>query len=42
LVSAGLLAVFGLLLMFDRLWWLTAQMTNFLDQLGLDNWVELG
>jgi len=42
LVSAGLLAVFGLLLMFDRLWWLTAQFTNFLDWLGLDTLVELG
>lgn len=42
LVSAGILAVFGLLLMFDRLWWLTAQLTNFLDWLGLDSLVELG
>lgn len=42
LASAGLLAVFGLLLMFDRLWWLSAQLTNFLDWLGLSSLVELG
>jgi cytochrome c-type biogenesis protein len=42
LASAAVLAVFGLLLMFDRLWWLTAQLTNFLDWLGLDSLVELG
>jgi cytochrome c-type biogenesis protein len=41
-LSAGVLAVFGLLLMFDRLWWLTAQFTNFLDSLGLNSFVELG
>ena len=35
-------AAFGLLLMFDRLWWLSAQLTNFLDWLGLDSVVELG
>ena len=42
LASAALLAVFGLLLMFDRLWWLSAQLTNFLDWLGLDSLVQLG
>jgi cytochrome c-type biogenesis protein len=42
LASAALLAVFGLLLMFDRLWWLSAQLTNFLDWLGLSSLVELG
>ena len=42
LASAALLAVFGLLLMFNRLWWLSAQLTNFLDWLGLDSLVELG
>jgi cytochrome c-type biogenesis protein len=42
LISAGVLAIFGLLLMFDRLWWLSAQLTNFLDWLGLDSIVELG
>ena len=41
-VSAGILAVFGLLLMFDRLWWLNAQLARFLDWLGLDSIVELG
>ena len=42
LASAALLAIFGLLLMFDRLWWLSAQLTNFLDSLGLSSLVELG
>jgi cytochrome c-type biogenesis protein len=42
LASAALLAIFGLLLMFDRLWWLSAQLTSFLDSLGLDSLVELG
>jgi cytochrome c-type biogenesis protein len=42
LASAALLAIFGLLLMFDRLWWLSAQLTNFLDWLGLDSLVQLG
>ncbi|HEY3724327.1 MAG TPA: cytochrome c biogenesis protein CcdA [Acidimicrobiia bacterium] len=42
LASAALLAIFGLLLMFDRLWWLSAQLTNFLDSLGLNSIVELG
>ncbi len=42
LASAALLAIFGLLLMFDRLWWLSAQLTNFLDWLGLSDLVELG
>jgi cytochrome c-type biogenesis protein len=42
LASAALLAVFGLLLMFDRLWWLSAQLTNFLDWVGLSSLVELG
>lgn len=42
LASAALLAVFGLLLMFDRLWWLSAQFTNFLDSIGLSSLVELG
>ena len=41
-ISAGILAVFGLLLMFDRLWWLNAQLVHFLDWLGLDSIVELG
>lgn len=41
-VSAGFLAFFGLLLMTDRLWWLSAQLTNFLDSLGLERLVELG
>jgi cytochrome c-type biogenesis protein len=42
LASAALLAIFGLLLMFDRLWWLSAQLTSFLDSLGLSSLVELG
>jgi cytochrome c-type biogenesis protein len=42
LASAALLAIFGLLLMFNRLWWLSAQLTNFLDWIGLDSLVQLG
>jgi cytochrome c-type biogenesis protein len=42
LASAALLAVFGLLLMFNRLWWLTAELTKLLDDLGLSELVELG
>ena len=42
LASAAILAIFGLLLMFDRLWWLSSQLTTFLDWLGLSSLVELG
>jgi cytochrome c-type biogenesis protein len=42
LASAALLAFFGILLMTDQLWRLSAQLTNFLDSLGLSSLVELG
>jgi cytochrome c-type biogenesis protein len=42
LVSAALLAFFGILLMTDKLWWLSARLTSFLDDLGLTRLVELG
>lgn len=42
LASAAILAIFGLLLMFDRLWWLSARFTDLLDSLGLDSLVQLG
>ena len=42
LASAAVLAFFGVLLVMDRLWWLTAQLTNLLDSLGLNSLVELG
>jgi cytochrome c-type biogenesis protein len=42
LVSAAILFAFGLLLAMDRLEWLTSHLTNFLDSLGLSDWVELG
>ena len=35
-------SIFGLLLMFDRLWWLSARFTDLLDSLGLNSLVELG
>jgi cytochrome c-type biogenesis protein len=41
-ISAGLLAFFGILLMTDQLWWLSARLTSFLDSLGLSSLVELG
>jgi cytochrome c-type biogenesis protein len=42
LVSAAVLAIFGVLLLMDRMWWLTSQLTKLLDDLGLGGWVELG
>lgn len=41
-VSAGILFVFGLLLAFDQLSWLTAQLTNLMDSIGLGKLVEIG
>lgn len=41
-VSAGVLFVFGLLLALDKMSWLTARLTNLLDDLGLSRLVELG
>jgi cytochrome c-type biogenesis protein len=42
LVSATVLFAFGLLLLLNRLSWLTAQLTNFLDWIGLSRLVDLG
>lgn len=42
LLSAAVLAVFGLLLLTDQLWRLTAELTDLLDRLGLERIVELG
>lgn len=42
LVSAGVLAAFGVLLMLDRLAWLNAQLTRLLDDLGLSGIVNSG
>jgi len=42
LVSAAVLFAFGVLLVMDRLVWLTARLTDLLDGLGLRSWVELG
>lgn len=42
MVSSATLAVFGVLLALDRLWWVTAQLTRALDAVGLGGLVELG
>jgi len=42
LASAALLAVFGVLLMLDRLNWVTARLIDALDKIGLDDLVTLG
>ena len=42
LVSAAVLAVFGILLILDRMWMLSSWLTRLLDALGLDRLVELG
>jgi cytochrome c-type biogenesis protein len=42
LISAGVLAVFGVLLLLDRMWMLSSWLTRVLDALGLDRLVELG
>ena len=41
-ISAGILFVFGLLLAFNQLSWLTAQLSKFLDSIGLGKLVEIG
>jgi cytochrome c-type biogenesis protein len=41
-VSAGILFVFGMLLAFNQLSWLTAQLTNFMDSIGLGKLIEIG
>lgn len=40
--SAGVLGLFGVLLIFNRLVWLTAQMNRLLDALGLEGLITLG
>jgi cytochrome c-type biogenesis protein len=40
--SAGFLGIFGVLLIFNRLVWLTAQMNRLLDALGLEGLITLG
>jgi len=42
LVSAAILFVFGVLLLMDRLAWLTGRLTDLMDSLGLSGLVELG
>lgn len=42
LASSATLAVFGVLLILDRLWWVTVQLTRVLDAAGLDGLVSLG
>jgi cytochrome c-type biogenesis protein len=42
LVSAALLATFGIVLMLNRLPWVTAKLQDALDAVGLDRLVELG
>jgi cytochrome c-type biogenesis protein len=42
LASAALLAAFGVLLMLDRLTWVTARLVDGLDAIGLDELVTLG
>jgi cytochrome c-type biogenesis protein len=42
LVSATILFVFGLLLAFNQLSWLTARLTNFMDSIGLGRLIEIG
>ena len=41
-VSAGLLLVFGVILLFDQLPWVTAQLSSFLDRIGLGGLVTIG
>ena len=41
-ISAGVLAIFGVLLILDRMWMLSSWLTRLLDALGLDRLVELG
>ncbi len=42
LISAAILFAFGVMLVLDRMSWLTAQLTDLLDWLGLSKLVELG
>lgn len=42
LVSAAILFAFGVLLLMDRLVWLTGRLTDLLDSLGLSGLVDLG
>jgi hypothetical protein len=42
LISAGVLAVFGVLLVTDSMWRLGSRMIQVLDDLGLDGIVDLG
>lgn len=42
LVSAAVLAFFGVLLLMDKMWLLTRPLVDLLDALGLDKIVELG
>ena len=41
-ISAGVLALFGILLILDRMWMLSSWLTRILDAIGLDRLVELG
>lgn len=41
-ISAGVLFAFGVVLMLDRMPWMTGQLTELLDSLGLSKLVELG
>ena len=40
--SAVLLGAFGVVLMLNRLPWLTAELTRLMDAVGLDRLIELG
>src|SRR5919106_68804 len=42
LVSATFLGVFGVILMMNRLWWVTSELQQALDSIGLDALVTLG
>jgi cytochrome c-type biogenesis protein len=42
LASAAVLAMFGIVLMLDRLTWVTARLVDALDAIGLDDLVTLG
>jgi cytochrome c-type biogenesis protein len=42
LASAALLGVFGIVLMLNRLWWVTSELQQALDSIGLDALVTLG
>lgn len=42
LVSAGVLGFFGIILMLNKLTWVTSELIQILDTLGLDGLIELG